>query len=78
MNISARRILTPSGWLDNYTLELQAETITALRPMTRDEQAGCLEGLLVPGFFDTQVNGGGGVLFEGPPAYYRLLPPEAP
>jgi len=37
-----------------------------------DHQVVCLEGLLCPGFIDTQVNGGGGELFNNNPTYSSL------
>ena len=38
--------------------------IVSVRPATRNELTSAHDGYLIPGFFDTQVNGGGGVLFN--------------
>ncbi|MDV7269933.1 N-acetylglucosamine-6-phosphate deacetylase [Thioclava sp. A2] len=51
--------------LEGYELELTHGAISALRPVT----AGCAEvdlggDILMPGFVDLQVNGGGGLLFN--------------
>ena len=66
------RIFTPEGIRSDRTLLLDDAHIEALvppdDPRCRDAQAEDLGGrLLVPGFIDTQVNGGGGVLFNDAP-----------
>lgn len=53
---------------DGGTLTWEDGTITALETTTSDEKALDLDGgWIVPGFIDTQVNGGGGVLFNDRP-----------
>jgi N-acetylglucosamine-6-phosphate deacetylase len=65
------RVLTAAGILDGQAVLIDGGKIAGVVPMaevpagaqTRD-LAG---GLLVPGYIDTQVNGGGGVLFNDAP-----------
>ncbi len=66
------RVLTPEGIQSGRTLLLNdariEDLVDANDPRCRDAQAQDLGGmLLVPGFIDTQVNGGGGVLFNDAP-----------
>jgi N-acetylglucosamine-6-phosphate deacetylase len=66
------RVLTPHGWRDDLAVLVEGERIAALLPpehaAVRAAQAQDLAGaLLVPGFIDTQVNGGGGALFNAAP-----------
>lgn len=65
------RIFTGDEWLEQHALLLDGDTIAAvipeceLDPLMKVEQ---LEGgMLVPGFIDGQVNGGGGVMFNDAP-----------
>ena len=65
------RVLMPDGFVDGRAIVLDAGRIAAvveeadLQPGTERHDLG--GGLLVPGFIDTQVNGGGGVLFNDAP-----------
>ncbi len=66
------RILTPAGFREGQTLLVDGDRITALLargdPLPAGAEARDLGGrLLLPGFIDTQVNGGGGVLFNDSP-----------
>jgi N-acetylglucosamine-6-phosphate deacetylase len=70
VRLQGARILSPGGWLDGHLLVLDGPAIAAIEPDTGPSEAGdvTLEGgLLVPGFIDVQVNGGGGVLFNDRP-----------
>jgi N-acetylglucosamine-6-phosphate deacetylase len=65
------RILTPAGVVDGQAVLVEGGKVAAVVPMgqvpagaERQDLAG---GLLVPGYIDTQVNGGGGVLFNDAP-----------
>ncbi|HSI05407.1 MAG TPA: N-acetylglucosamine-6-phosphate deacetylase [Myxococcota bacterium] len=65
------RILAGGAWKDDHALILDADRIDAVLPTTqvpagtaRHVLAG---GTLLPGFIDTQVNGGGGVLLNDAP-----------
>lgn len=66
------RVMTGEGLVDGLAVEIAEGRIAALVPMrslahdvTRYDLAG---GLLLPGFIDTQVNGGGDVLFNDAPS----------
>jgi N-acetylglucosamine-6-phosphate deacetylase len=65
-------ILTDAGIETGRTLLVRdgrIEAIVAAREIVGSDRTIDLEGqLLVPGFIDTQVNGGGGVLFNGDPS----------
>lgn len=51
--------------LEGYELELTEGTVSALRPATETRPSVDLGGdILMPGFVDLQVNGGGGLLFN--------------
>jgi N-acetylglucosamine-6-phosphate deacetylase len=65
------RILTEDGVVDGKSLVIENGRIAAILD-AGDAPAGATRhdlngGLLVPGFIDTQVNGGGGVLFNDAP-----------
>lgn len=66
------RVLTAHGWRNDLAVLVDGGRITALlphdHPQVRAAQADDLGGaLLVPGFIDVQVNGGGGALFNEAP-----------
>ena len=66
------RILTAHGWRDDLAVLVEGSRIAALLPHDhahiRAAQQDDLHGqLLVPGFIDVQVNGGGGALFNAAP-----------
>lgn len=66
------RVLTEQGFQDDLAVLVEGERIMALArpddPRVRDADRHDLRGrLLLPGFIDTQVNGGGGVLFNDAP-----------
>ncbi|WP_421739587.1 N-acetylglucosamine-6-phosphate deacetylase [Caulobacter sp.] len=65
------RVLTEDGVALDRCVVIEAGRIAAIAPAA-DAPAGATRydlrgGLLVPGFIDTQVNGGGGVLFNDAP-----------
>jgi N-acetylglucosamine-6-phosphate deacetylase len=71
------RVLTPTGWRDDLAVLLDGEIIVDLLPPSdsrvRDAQQHDLRGaMLLPGFIDAQVNGGGGVLFNEAPTVETL------
>lgn len=66
------RVLTDSGFRENLAVRLEGRLISYVGPLeaapSADVEQIDLGGrLLLPGFLDTQVNGGGGVLFNGEP-----------
>jgi N-acetylglucosamine-6-phosphate deacetylase len=66
------RVLTDAGIEDGLTVLLRGQRIASVGPRDRlalkDADVVDLQGhLLLPGFVDAQVNGGGGVLFNGKP-----------
>lgn len=64
--VHAKRLFTGEKFIDNQVLSLENGNIIAIDDNTNnyDEK---LHGLVVPGFIDLQVNGGGGVLFNTTP-----------
>lgn len=67
------RVLADEGLLDGHCVLLEAGRIVAVAPESdarcRSAQRVDLKGqLLLPGFIDSQVNGGGGVLFNDAPS----------
>ncbi len=65
------RVLAPEGWRDDVAVIVEGEQIRELAAVS-DLPAGArmhdLSGrMLLPGFIDCQVNGGGGVLFNDQP-----------
>lgn len=68
--IGARIFNDNTTWLDGYAVVIDAGRITAVTPEGALDPAierQSTSGLLVPGFIDVQVNGGGGVLFNDSP-----------
>src|SRR5690606_4529833 len=66
------RVLTDSGLEDGLAVAVEGERIAAVAPRhevpLRGAEVVDLDGnLLLPGFIDIQVNGGGGVLFNDEP-----------
>ena len=71
------RVLAADGWHDDLAVLLEGERIVDLLPpadpRVRDAHQHDLRGaMLVPGFIDVQVNGGGGVLFNEAPTVETL------
>lgn len=61
------RIATASAVLDGADIRVEGGRIAAIDPAGREPAGVLLDldgGWLLPGFIDTQVNGGGGVLFN--------------
>jgi len=71
------RVLTAHGWRNDLAVLIEGERIAALLPNDHEAvRAARVENLagalLVPGFIDVQVNGGGGVLFNEAPTVETL------
>ena len=63
--IPAERVLAEGQFLDAAGVRFEAGRIVDVSPNVASGDV--LEGTLVPGFFDVQVNGGGGALFNDVP-----------
>ena len=64
------QVLTPLGFERGLDVRVEHGRIAAVAPDIRADDAAILDledGLLVPGFIDTQVNGGGDVLLNDTP-----------
>lgn len=71
MRLVNARVLTDTGFADGQAVSIENGLIVAIEPWAGDTRAGDedLNGaLLAPGFIDTQVNGGGGALFNADPS----------
>jgi N-acetylglucosamine-6-phosphate deacetylase len=66
----AQRVLIEDQWAADQAIYVSNETVTAIGPASghSGNDAISLAGDVVPGFFDIQVNGGGGVLFNDNPS----------
>jgi N-acetylglucosamine-6-phosphate deacetylase len=65
-----RRVLTPAGFETNRCVLIESERIGAIidaAAVPAGARRRELDGDLLPGFIDLQVNGGGGVLFNDQP-----------
>jgi N-acetylglucosamine-6-phosphate deacetylase len=69
--ITGARILAGGTWFDNHALMVRDGRVEAVVPANALDSGISVEtldgGALLPGFIDTQVNGGGGVLFNDHP-----------
>jgi N-acetylglucosamine-6-phosphate deacetylase len=69
--IIGARIMKPTGWLDDGAVLIENGRIVDVVSQSEVPSGVSIEkldgGLLLPGFIDTQVNGGGGVLFNDAP-----------
>jgi N-acetylglucosamine-6-phosphate deacetylase len=63
------RVLLPAGLRDDLCVLIDGDRIRAIssEPMADAERVDLGGKILLPGFIDTQVNGGGGVLFNDSP-----------
>jgi N-acetylglucosamine-6-phosphate deacetylase len=71
------RIFTNESWLTNQAIIIDGDKITAIcaagsLPSHVTKTIDLQQQRLVPGFIDTQVNGGGGVLFNDAPSLATL------
>lgn len=71
------RVLGADGWRDDLAVLIDGDKITALAPPTdprvcKATQRDLHGAMLLPGFIDVQVNGGGGVLFNEAPTVETL------
>lgn len=69
--ISADRLFDGSILRSNYAVQIESDRIIALSPTADLKKEDIIQhhvGLLTPGFFDIQVNGGGGALLNTDPS----------
>lgn len=68
------RMLLAEGWRDDACVVIEGERIAAIlpEPPAGAEQVDLAGHTLLPGFIDTQVNGGGGRLFNDDPSVETL------
>lgn len=65
----AERVLIGDNWVADQAITVSGGVISNIGPAAgSDRQASRISGDVVPGFFDIQVNGGGGVLFNDSPS----------
>lgn len=67
----AKRLFDGQNFIDNQVLTITNGIISAIDSNTNDVDIKAT-GLVVPGFIDLQVNGGGGVLFNDSPSVDKL------
>lgn len=66
LNVS--RLFDGEKWFDNVSVVIEQGVVQAITPAT----GPLIQGTLVPGFIDVQVNGGGGALFNSAPTPQTL------
>ncbi len=71
----AKRLFDGKRFHDNVYLEVSGDVIGSIKQAGENTAAAdvVLDGLVCAGFIDTQVNGGGGVLFNYAPSLATLL-----
>src|SRR5690606_7070305 len=65
--LTGARIFAGGRLVEGHAVVVDGDRIAAVVPhadIPADAEQRRVEGLLAPGFIDTQVNGGGGVLFN--------------
>mgnify|MGYP000369957041 CR=1 FL=1 len=71
LRLHAKRIFDGQNYLDDQVIVINNGKVAGF-----DSDTSCvddvLDGLVVPGFIDLQVNGGGGVLFNNSPSVKNL------
>lgn len=65
MKMCVEKILTPDGIMSNAEITIRDGRIDSIEPAIDPDEV--MPGTLIPGYIDTQVNGGGGVLFNQTP-----------
>jgi len=71
LRLHAKRVFDGQNYLDDQVIVITDGKITAFDNNISSID-GVLDGLVVPGFIDLQVNGGGGVLFNDSPSVNNL------
>jgi N-acetylglucosamine-6-phosphate deacetylase len=73
MRYFAERLFDGFQFKQNQLITVRNEKIVLLEAGTPDDADKVLTGLVVPGFIDVQVNGGGGALFNNAPSIETLI-----
>lgn len=68
-----QRLFDGQEFINNPVVSVEDGIVTAIEPDYSSSTATNLTGLLAPGFIDTQVNGGGGLLFNNEPKLSTLV-----
>ncbi len=63
----APRIFDGTVWYDDCALLIDAGRVAGIVPQGEAPSGVAIDGMIVPGLIDLQVNGGGGVLFNNDP-----------
>ena len=71
LRFHAKRLFDGQNFIDDQVLTITNGVISAIDQNTNDVDVKSA-GLVVPGFIDLQVNGGGGVLFNDSPSVDKL------
>jgi N-acetylglucosamine-6-phosphate deacetylase len=75
--ISGARILADGNWFDDHAIVVDSGRIRAIvvnADIPKDMDVQQLDGgMLLPGFIDTQVNGGAGILFNDVPSVDSII-----
>ena len=66
--LNVERLFDGESWHQHIEVQIEEGVIRSLKPTDPD----FCDGILVPGFIDLQVNGGGGVLFNASPTLDTL------
>lgn len=72
MQYFAQRLFNGTEFIDNQLITVNNQKITSITPGNSDQADEILNGTVVPGFIDVQVNGGGGKLFNNEPTLETL------
>lgn len=77
-HLLVEKVLVDGAWLPNQVLSVEHGIIKGIAdyPFASDEVKASIsqtiKGTVIPGYIDTQVNGGGGVMFNHAPTYESL------
>lgn len=70
---SPTQLFDGQQFINNPVVHVENGVVTAIETNQNSSSATQLNGLLAPGFIDTQVNGGGGLLFNNAPELTTLI-----
>ena len=71
--VRIHKILVDGNWLNDQVVHIKAGIIVAMARYTEGQAIDVtIDAPVIPGYVDTQVNGGGGVMFNHAPTYESL------